>query len=158
VWVRKLAIELGFPHLKPTDVYEDKTGRIALVNNMHLWGRSKHTAQSACVLYSETRLRRNLKSQAMPQSTAVQIADIGTKALPRIPFENFPDQLLGNKHVGDKRFSWCSHSALSKPTASAFKFSILGCVGRLLYLPFLVLLCVIILALYQGTFVTFYGI
>ena len=29
-WACKLAIELGFPQLKPTDVYEDNTGCIAL--------------------------------------------------------------------------------------------------------------------------------
>jgi len=34
--------------------------------------------------------------------TAAQTADIGTKALPRVLFENFTDQLLGDKHVGDK--------------------------------------------------------
>jgi len=34
--------------------------------------------------------------------TAAQTADIGTKALPRVQFENFTDQLLGDKHVGDK--------------------------------------------------------
>jgi len=34
--------------------------------------------------------------------TAAQTADIGTKALPRVLFENFTDQLLGNKHVGEK--------------------------------------------------------
>ena len=34
--------------------------------------------------------------------TAAQIADIGTKALPRVPFETFTDQLLGDKHVDNK--------------------------------------------------------
>jgi len=34
--------------------------------------------------------------------TAAQIADIGSKALPRVPFESFTDQLLGDKHVGGK--------------------------------------------------------
>ena len=34
--------------------------------------------------------------------TAAQIAEIGTKALPRVPFESFTDQLLGDKHVGGK--------------------------------------------------------
>jgi len=34
--------------------------------------------------------------------TAAQTADIGTKALSRVQFENFTDQLLGDKHVGDK--------------------------------------------------------
>ena len=33
VWARKLAIELGFPQLKPTNVYEDITGCAALANN-----------------------------------------------------------------------------------------------------------------------------
>ena len=44
VWARKLAVELGFPQLKPTDIYEDNTGCIALANNMHLRGCSKHVA------------------------------------------------------------------------------------------------------------------
>ena len=44
VWAHKLALELGFPQLKPTDVYEDNTGCIALANHMHLRGRSKHIA------------------------------------------------------------------------------------------------------------------
>ena len=34
--------------------------------------------------------------------TAAQIEDIGTKALPRVPFETFTDQLLGDKHVDNK--------------------------------------------------------
>ena len=34
--------------------------------------------------------------------TAAQTADIGTKEGPRVLFENFTNQLLGDKHVGDK--------------------------------------------------------
>ena len=41
-----------------------------------------------------------IKVQQCP--TAAQTADIGTKALPRVLFENFTDQVLGDKHVGDK--------------------------------------------------------
>ena len=33
VWACKLALELGLSQLKPTDVYEDNTGCIALANN-----------------------------------------------------------------------------------------------------------------------------
>jgi len=44
--------------------------------------------------------------------TAAQIVDIGTKALPRVPFESFTDQLLGDKHIGSK---WLIHSALPTP-------------------------------------------
>ena len=47
VWARKLAIELGIPQLKPTDVYKDNTGCIALANNMHC-GRSKHIPLRIC--------------------------------------------------------------------------------------------------------------
>ena len=49
-WARKLAVELGFPQLKPTDIYEDNTGCIALANNMHLRGRSKHVALRVCFI------------------------------------------------------------------------------------------------------------
>jgi len=44
VWARELALELGFPQLKSTNVYEDNTGCIALANHVHLRGRSKHIA------------------------------------------------------------------------------------------------------------------
>jgi len=44
VWARKLAIELSFSQLKPTNVYEDNTGCIALAKNTPLRGRSKHIA------------------------------------------------------------------------------------------------------------------
>ena len=99
VWARKLAIELGFPQLKPTDVYEDNTGCIALANNMHLRGRSKHIALRVCFIQ---KLIQDGLINVKQCPTAVQTADIGTKALPRVPFENFTDQLLGDKHVGDK--------------------------------------------------------
>jgi len=59
VWARKLAVELGFLQLKPTDIYEDNTGCITLANNMHLRGRSKHVGCPSCVLHSATHSRRN---------------------------------------------------------------------------------------------------
>jgi len=45
IWVRKLALKLGFLQLKPTNDCEDSTGCIFFANNMHLRGhdgRSKH--------------------------------------------------------------------------------------------------------------------
>jgi len=101
VWARKLAIELGFPLLKPTDIYEDNSGCIALADNMHLRGRFKHIALRVCFIH---KLIQNGLINVKQCPTALQTADIGTKAWPRIPFENFTDQLLGDKHVGDKRF------------------------------------------------------
>jgi len=50
VWAFKLAVELGFLQLKPTNIYEDNTGCIALANNMHLRGRSKHVALHVCFI------------------------------------------------------------------------------------------------------------
>ena len=99
VWARKLAIELGFPQLKPTDIYKNNTGYIALANNMHLRGRSKHIALRVCFIQ---KLIQDGIINCKQCPTAAQTADIGTKALPRVPFENFTDQLLGDKHVGDK--------------------------------------------------------
>ena len=90
VWARKLAIELGFPQLKPTDVYEDNTGCIALANNMLLRGRSKHIAVRVCFIQ---KLIQDGIINCKQCPTAAQTADIGTKALPRVPFENFTDQL-----------------------------------------------------------------
>ena len=88
VWARKLAIELGFPQLKPTDVYEDNTGCIALANNMRLRGRSKHIALRVCFIQ---KLIQDGLINVKQCPSAVQTADIGTKALPRVTFEKFTD-------------------------------------------------------------------
>ena len=53
------------------------------------------------MLYSEKLIQDGLIN-VRQCPTAAQIADIGTKALPLVPFETFTDQLLGDKHVGDK--------------------------------------------------------
>jgi len=82
---RKLALDLGFPHLNPTDVYEDNTGCIALANHMHLRGRSKHIALRVCFIQ---KLIQDGLINVKQCSTAAQTADIGRKALPCVPFEN----------------------------------------------------------------------
>jgi len=99
VWAHKLALELGFPQLQPTNVYADNTGCIALANHMHLRGRNKHVALRVCFIQ---KLIQDGLINVKQWPTAAQTADIGTKALPRVPFEKFTDQLLGDKHVGDK--------------------------------------------------------
>ena len=78
VWARKLALELGFPQL----------------NHMHLRGRSKHIALRVCFIQ---KLIQDGLINVKQCPTAAQTADIGTKALPRVPFEIFTNQLLGNK-------------------------------------------------------------
>ena len=84
VWARKLALELGFPQLKPTDVYEDNTGCIALANHMHLRGRSKHIALQVCFIQ---KLIQDGLINVKQCPTAAQTADLGTKALPRVPLK-----------------------------------------------------------------------
>ena len=124
VWARKLALELDFPQLKPTDVYEDNTSCIALDNHMPLCGRSKHIALR--VRFIQKIVQDGLINiKQCP--TAAQTADIGTKALPRVPFENFTDQLLADKHVGDKIFifrPFLSHVCL---LSSLIWFARVGC-------------------------------
>ena len=78
--------------------------------------------------------------------TAAQTAHIGKNALLRVLFENFTDQLLGDKHVGDKWFVIRPFLA----TCISLQVFHLVCVGRMLYLHVLVLLCVCILALYRS--------
>jgi len=66
---------------------------------MHLRGRSKHIALQ---VYFIQKLVQDGFINVKQCPTATQIVDIGTQALPRIPFENITDQLLGDKHVGNK--------------------------------------------------------
>mmetsp|Transcript_25430 Transcript_25430/g.37345 ORF Transcript_25430/g.37345 Transcript_25430/m.37345 type:complete len:90 (+) Transcript_25430:314-583(+) len=68
---------------------------------MHFRGRSNHIALRVCFIQ---KLIQDGILNVKQCPTAVQTADIGTKAMPRVPFENFTDQFLGDKHVGDKWF------------------------------------------------------
>ena len=76
VWARKLADELGFAQLKPTKIYEDNAGCIALAENMHLRNRSKHIALRFSFVQHLFELGI---IKPMKCSTAQQLADPGTK-------------------------------------------------------------------------------
>jgi len=88
---------------KSSDVYEDNTSCIALANHMHLRGRRKYITLRVLrqVCFIQNLIQDGLIN-VKQCPTAAQTADIGTKALPCVLFENFTDQLLGDKHVGDK--------------------------------------------------------
>jgi len=120
VWARKLSVELRFLQLKPTEMYKNNTGCIALAIDMHLRGCSKHVALH---VYFIQQLIHDRIINAKQCPTAAQIAAIGTKALPRVPFESFTDQLLGDKHVDGKRFSFGLSCA--RVSAEAFKLFLL---------------------------------
>jgi len=100
VWARELALQLGFLQLKSTDVYEDNTGCIALANHMHLChgSRGQHITMRVCFMQ---KLIQNGLINVKQCPTVAQTADIRTKALPCVLFENFTDQLFGDKHVGE---------------------------------------------------------
>ena len=70
---------------------------------MHLLGRSKQVVPRVCFIQE---LIQDGIISAKQCPTAVRIPDIGTKALPRVPFESFADQLLSDRHVGSKWFSF----------------------------------------------------
>jgi len=72
---------------------------IALANNMILRERRKHIALRACFLPKPIQ-DELINVKQCP--SAVQTVDVGTTVLPRIPFGNFTDQLLGDKHIEDK--------------------------------------------------------
>jgi len=100
---------------------QDNCGCVASAHNMHLLGRSKQVVPRVCVIQ---KLIRDGIISAQQCPIAVQIPDIGTKALPRVPFEleiiidlpfGFPinniislpfefftNQFLGDRHVGSK--------------------------------------------------------
>jgi len=59
-----------------------------LANNIHLHGRSKDTALHVCFIQKHIQ-DGFLNIKLYP--TAVPTADMGTKTLPRVPFENFTD-------------------------------------------------------------------
>jgi len=58
VWARKLAVELGFPQLKATNIYEDNTGLYCL-GKQHAFTCAQQTCCSACVLHSVNHSRQN---------------------------------------------------------------------------------------------------
>jgi len=66
---------------------------------MHLRGRSKHIALRVCFIQP---LIQDGIINAKQCPAAAQIAEIGTKALHRVPFKSFTDQLFSDKHVGGK--------------------------------------------------------
>ena len=117
VWARKLAVELGFPQLKSIDIYEDGTGCIALANNMHLRGRSKHVALRVCFIQQ---LIQDGIINAKQCPTAAQIADIGTKALPRVSFESFTESICGPNKIDCDMYSNMHHLKASSPVCDTF--------------------------------------
>ena len=71
---------------------------------MHLRGGSKHAAFCVCLLQQ---FIQDGIINAKQCPIAAQIVDTETKALPRVPFKYFTDQLLGDKPVAANDFHQC---------------------------------------------------
>jgi len=99
---------------------QDNSGCVASAHNMHLLGRNKQVVPRVCFIQ---KLIQDgiISTQQCP--TTVQIPDIGTKALPRVPFESFTDQLLSDRHVGRKWFSF--GPSYARASAHTFKLFLL---------------------------------
>jgi len=99
---------------------QDNSGCVASAHNMHLLGRSNQVVPRVCFFQ---KLIQDGIISAQQSPTAVRIPDIGTKALPRVPFESFTDQLLSDRHVAANNF----HLALPTPVRLLIYSSCFSC-------------------------------
>jgi hypothetical protein len=83
IWLRRLLEEFDYPQEEPTVIYEDNTACISFSKNNTDHTRTKHIDQRAYCLRDWVRAKIITLKHI---STDLQIADILTKALPRIQF------------------------------------------------------------------------
>jgi hypothetical protein len=90
VWLRRLLSDLHIDISAPTELREDNQGAIDLSRNPKHHGRTKHIDVS----FHFTRERiatKEIDVKYVPSTK--NLADVMTKPLPRVPFENFRDEL-----------------------------------------------------------------
>ena len=90
VWLRRLLSDLRIDISAPTELREDNQGAIDLSRNPKHHGRTKHIDVS----FHFTRERiatKEIDVKYVPST--MNLADVMTKPLPRVPFENFRDEL-----------------------------------------------------------------
>ena len=88
VWAFSLAVDHGFLQLTPISVSQDNSRCVASLHNMHFRGHSTSVVLRVCFIQQ---LIQDGIINAKQCPTAAQIADIGIKVLPRVPFESFAD-------------------------------------------------------------------
>jgi hypothetical protein len=91
IWLRRLLTDLGYNQEAPTIIYEDNQGCIELARNPVHHSRTKH------IDIQWHFIREKLESQEIQLKyceTANMVADICTKALPRVKFRHLRD-LMG---------------------------------------------------------------
>jgi hypothetical protein len=100
VWLRRLFSEMMFIKLeKPTVVYEDNQGAIALTLNDQDHERSKHISLRAHFIREKV---QEMELMLLYVNTSLNIADVFTKATDAETFKKFRDILLRGTVVRDR--------------------------------------------------------
>jgi hypothetical protein len=91
MWFRSIFAEIGLPCHSPTEIYEDNSGAIELVTNSVVSKRLKHVDIRLCFV-NDAIEKRIVVPIKVP--TAKNLADIFTKALPRIRYVELATSLV----------------------------------------------------------------
>ncbi len=90
IWLRRLMTDLGFPQNRPTRIYEDNQGCIALSKNSSHHDRTKHIDIKHHFIHGKVE-DKTLELVYCPSKQ--NIADILTKGVPRPLFEDLRSRL-----------------------------------------------------------------
>jgi hypothetical protein len=91
MWFRSILAEIGLPRHEPTPIYEDNSGAIELVTNSVVSKRLKHVDIRLCFVNDAIEKRIVIPIKV---ATANNLADLFTKALPRIRFNELATSLV----------------------------------------------------------------
>ena len=86
IWLRRLLADMGIGCVAATKIYEDNQGAIDLSHNPKHHSRTKHI-DVAHHFTRELIVTKQIDVEYIP--TGENVADIMTKALPRVKFEKF---------------------------------------------------------------------
>jgi hypothetical protein len=89
LWIKQFLTMLGI-NIEKTIIYEDNTGTISLVKNEKVDGRTKHVEIKHRFL-QDNLIKGNIELEYM--KSELQLADVFTKALPKVKFEKFRREL-----------------------------------------------------------------
>jgi hypothetical protein len=95
IYLRQLTEDFGYRQTRPTRIYEDNQGCIALTKNPVLHKRTKHIS----IRYHFIRERIDTEIEPHYIPTQHQLADIFTKALLKQQFEFLRNKVMGSVHT-----------------------------------------------------------
>ena len=134
-----LAVELGFLQLKLTSISQETSNCVASAHNMHLRGCNKHVVLRVCFIQDGIIVHNSALLQ-------FRYPTLGPKLCLEYLFESFTDQLLSDRHVGCKRFSFDPFYA----RASAHIFKLFLLVSMVYVLCFLLMCHICCIAAYTS--------